>query len=78
MRKKCNLLALWSFALALATYVLTYFMFHYLGPDGSFMHAYHDAAVKPFVTLLLGILGVMFHSAGVLSILIGRIFFSKE
>jgi hypothetical protein len=78
MRKKCNTLALWSFVIALATYVFTYLLYHYLGPDGSFVHSYHETAVKPFVTLMFGIIGVMFHFAGLISLLIGKIFFSKE
>jgi len=78
MRKKCNKLALWSFAIAFATYVFTYCLFHYLGPNGIFVHVYHETAVKPFVTLLFGILGVMFHFAGTICLLIGKIFFSEE
>lgn len=55
MRKKCNTLALWSFAIALAIYVFTYFLYHYLSPDGCFTTVFQETAAKPFVTLLFGI-----------------------
>ena len=78
MRKKCNTLALWSFVIALVIYVFTYFLFHYLNADGCFTAVYQETVAKPFVTLLFGIWGVTFHFAGVMSLLIGRIFFTKE
>lgn len=78
MRKKCNILALCSFALALAIYVLTYFLYHHLSPDGIFTAVFRETPEKPFITLLFGIWGVTFHFAGVMSLLIGKIFFSKE
>ena len=78
MRKKLNRLSLWCFVLALAIFVVTYMLFHYLNPDGSFSAAFHEDACKPFVTLLFGIWGVSFLSAGVLSLLIARIFCPKN
>ena len=78
MRKKCNTLALWSFAIALAIYVFTYFLYHYLSPDGGFTTVFQETAAKPFVTLLFGIWGVTFHFAGVMSLLVGKIFFSDK
>jgi len=78
MRKKCNILALWSLLIALAIYVFAYFLFHYWGPAGGFTSVFHEAPAKPFVTLLFGILGITFHFAGIMSLLIGIIFFPKE
>jgi len=77
MRRKCYILAICSFIIALSIYVFTYFLFHYFGPEG-FSSVYRETAAKPFVTLLLGVWGVSFHFAGVMSLLIGRIFFPKE
>lgn len=77
MRKKCYILALWSFLIALAIYVFTYFLYHRLGPDGIFLPVCQDGPVKPLVTLLFGTWGVCFHFAGVMCLLIGRIFFAK-
>ena len=78
MRKKCYILALCSFALALAIYVLTFSLFHYLSPDGGFTTVYQETAAKPLITLLFGIWGVTFQFAGVMSLLIGWIFFPKK
>ena len=78
MRKKCNILAVWSFIIALAIYVFTFYLYHYWGADGSFGTVYYETAQKPFVTLLFGIWGVTFHFAGVMSLLIGKIFFSEK
>ena len=78
MRKKCRELALWSFVIAPAIYVFTYFLFHYLGPCGKFTAVYHAMPVKPLITMLFGIWGVTFQFAGVMSLLIGRVFFPEE
>lgn len=78
MKKKCNILALCSFIIALLIYIFTYFLYHYLGPDGSFVSVYRETAAKPFITFLFGIWGVTFQFAGVISLLLGKIFFSNE
>ena len=78
MRRKCNILAIWSFAIALAIYVLAFYLYHYWGADGSFSAVCYETPQKPFVTLLFGIWGVAFQFAGVMSLLIGRIFFSEK
>ena len=78
MRKKCNALALCCFVLALVIYVISYILFHYLSPDGGFTTVFQETAAKPFITLLFGIWGVTFQFAGVMSLLIGWIFFPKK
>ena len=74
MKKKWNVLAICSLFIAVAIFVLTYFLFHYLGADGSFTAVYQETPAKPFVTLLFGIWGVMFLFAAVISVVLGRIF----
>ena len=78
MRKKCNILAACSFAIAIGIYAFTYFLFHYVGPDGQILSVYQETACKPYITLFFGIWGVMFQFAAVMSLLIGRIFFSEK
>lgn len=78
MRKKCNALAICSLLIALAIFVFTYFLFHYLSPDGGFTAVLQETPAKPFVTLLFGIWGVTFLFAAVMSWLVGRIFFPKD
>lgn len=75
MRKKCFWMAAVSFALALLIYGFTFYLYHYLGPDGSFGTVWQNEPVKPLVTLYFGIWGVMHQFAAVTSFLIGVIFF---
>jgi len=78
MRKKCNVLAVCSFIIALAIYIFTFFLYHHLSPEGHFTSIYQTTPAKPFITLLFGIWGVTFQFAGVMSLLVGKIFFSKK
>lgn len=78
MRKKFFTLALVSFLIALVIYAFTYYMYHYIGPDGHFGALYQNAPVKPLVTVYFGIWGVMYPFIAVVSFLIGLIFFPKN
>ena len=78
MKKKLILLSRWSFALAFGVFTLSYCLYHYLSPDGTFTSVYQTAATKPVVTLLVAIWGVLFLFTGALSRLIAHIFFSSE
>ena len=77
MRKKFNILALLSFAISLAIFVFTFYLYHYLGTEGHFVSLYQETPTKPFITLLFGIWGVTFLFASVMSLLIGNLFFPK-
>ena len=78
MRKKCNILGICSFGIALVIFVFTYFLYHHLSPDGIFAAIYQLKPVKPFITLLFGIWGVTFLFASVFSFLVGLVFFRKK
>ena len=78
MRRKCFIMALVSFVLALVIYAVAYFMYHYLGPDGNLGTVFYEAPAKPFVTLYVGIWGVMHQFAAVVCLLVGLIFFPKD
>ena len=78
MRKKCFIFAIVSFAIALAIYAFTYYLYHYLGPDGSFGTVYYCEPFKPLVTFYFGIWGVIHQFAAVASFVIGIIFFPKN
>lgn len=78
MRKKFNILGVCSLILSFCIYVFSYFLFHYLGPEGGFSSKFQKKPAKPFVTLLFGIWGVTFHFAGIMCFLIGKIFFPIE
>ena len=78
MKKKCYILAVCCFVFALAIYFLTFYMYHYLEANCLFGTVRHDTPVKPFITFLFGVWGVTFQFAGVMSLLIGKIFFSEK
>ena len=78
MRKKCNILAWCSLALALGIFVFTFYLYHYCLPDGTFTVVFQEEPGKPMITYLFGVWGVTFLFASVMSALIGRIFFEKE
>ena len=78
MKKKWNTLAVWSLVIALAIFLFTYCLFHYMSPAGCFAAAYRETPVKPFVTLLFGVWGVMFLFAAVMSHLVACIFGKKK
>ena len=78
MRKKCNILALCSFALALAIFVFSYFLYHYGLPEGVFSPVFREEPAKPMVTWLFAIWGTQFLFAAVISPVIGRIFFKEK
>lgn len=71
-------MAIASFALALVIYAFSYYLYHYLGPDGSFGTVFQTTPVKPLVTLYCGMWGVLHQFAAVISFMIGLIFFPKD
>lgn len=78
MKKKCNRLAIWSFGLALIILGISYLLFHYTLPGGAFTTVWQPQPGKPLVTLLVAVWGVLFLFAGVMSLLVGHIFFGDE
>ena len=78
MRKKCNTLSLCSFALALGLFAFTFYLYHFVTPEGTFTTVLQSEPGKPLITLLFGIWGVTFLFASVMSLLIGAIFFREK
>lgn len=77
MKKKLIVFSRWSLAIAFGVFILSYFLFHYIAPDGSLTTIYQTACNKPVVTLLFAIFGVLFLFCGVICRLIAHIFFAK-
>lgn len=77
MKKKLLNLSAWSFVLALVFLAVAYFCFHYL-TDAGFTTVWHPEAGKPFVTELVGDLGVLFLFSSIMSQLAARIFWGKD
>ena len=78
MKKKCRKLSAWSFGLALGILVLSYILYHYMLPGGSFTTVWQPEPGKPWVTLLVAVLGVLFLFGSIMSLMIGSIFFGDE
>ena len=78
MRKKLAILSASSFGLAQGFFLLSFWMYHYLMPDGSISPVFRQKPGKPFLTLLWAILGVMFLFSSIMSLLIAAIFGSKK
>lgn len=77
MKKKCCALSLWSFVLAVVTFAVTYFVYHYVKPEGQ-ITAYRSEIGKPMVTLLLSQLGTMFLFVSIFSRGVACIVFGGE
>ena len=78
MKRKFKTLSLWSFVLAMAIFVFSYFLYHYVTPEGAVSMVFQPKPGKPLLTELWAILGVMFLFSSILSAMIARIFFSDK
>ena len=77
LRKNLYKLAAACFVIALAVFVINYFVFHYVTDDGITMVKQAEAG-KPFVTNLIGILGADMVFASIVSALCAKILFNKK
>ena len=66
-----------SFGLSLLLFALDFFMYHFV-TDTGISPVFREEAGKPFVTLLLGILAVLFLFSSMMSQFIARIFYSDK
>ena len=78
MRNKCYILSVSAFIISVGIFVLTYFLYHYMGADGRFTAEFLTTPGKPSVTLLFGIWGVIFLFVSWMCALVGTIFFWKK
>ena len=78
MRKKFLTLSNHSFIWALILFIVSYMMFHYMTPDLTFTTVFHKEPNKPFITYLMGNLGVFFLFSGIFNRMIANIFYPKE
>lgn len=78
MKEKFKRLSAWSYALAVAIFLLSFLVFHYITPEFTISPVFQKEAGKPMVTQLLSILGVLFLFSGILNQMIAVIFFPEE
>ena len=76
-RKKLFKFSLISLIIAVAVLAIAFFFFHFVTATG-ITTVFQKEAGKPFVTLLIGIFGVLFAYASAVSALIALIFTEKE
>ena len=77
MKQKMKKLSAWCFGLSLATFALNYVCFHFL-TDAGFTTVWQPEAGKPFVTDLVGQLGVLLLFASIMSLLAAKILFGEK
>ena len=70
---------LWSslilFGIALAFFVLTFFVFHYLEQDLKFHKPFKKQSQKPFIANMLGMFGTFMLAGSVILFIIGLVVF---
>ena len=77
MRKKLLKFSLISFLISALVLIINYFFYHFV-TDGGITLTFHEEPGKPFVSGLIGQLGVLFLFAAAVSLIAAFIFFDKE
>ena len=75
MKKKFLILSVITFILALAIFAFSFFLYHFVGPNGEILSIPSAEPGKPMVTLLFGVWGTCFLFSSVMSLLVALIFF---
>jgi hypothetical protein len=70
-------LAILSLVIGVVLLIIDYFIFHYI-TDTGFTTIKQDEAGKPFVTLLVGIFGVLYIFAGSFMLLVKKFLLNNE
>ena len=78
MKMKFLILSAISFIIALAIFLFTFYLYHYVDVCGVVSAVKLDSPGKPFVTLLFGVWGTCFLFAIVMSLLAAFIFGSNK
>ena len=78
MKQKFRKLSRWCYVAAIAIFVWSFFLYHYVTPEFTISREFLPEPGKPLVTELFSILGTLFLFSGMLSGMIGRIFFGEK
>ena len=76
-KKKLLKFSLVTFIIGICVLLIAYFCFHFVTDEGITL-VWHAEAGKPYVTILIGIFGVLFVFSSVISLLIAHIFIDKK
>ena len=77
MKKKLFKLSLITLIIGLAVMLIAYFFFHFVTDDGITL-TWHPEAGKPFVTDMIGQLGVVFIFSSALSLISALVIFDEK
>ena len=77
MKKKLLYISLITLVIALAVFIVNYFFFHFVTDDGISL-TWHPEPGKPFVTDLIGQLGVLFIWTSAMSLISAYVFFGDD
>lgn len=77
MKKKLFKLSLITLIIGLAVLLIAYFFFHFVTDDGITL-TWHPEAGKPFVTDMIGQLGVLFLFSSAMSSICALVLFDEE
>ena len=75
--KKLLKLSLVTLIIAVFLFIINFYFFHFVTDDG-FTLIYHEEAGKPFITNLIGNLGILFLFTSIISFIIRQIFYKKN
>jgi hypothetical protein len=75
--KKLLKLSLVTLIIAVSLFIINFYFFHFVTDDG-FTLTYHEEAGKPFITNLIGNLGILFLFTSIISFIIRQIFYKKN
>ena len=76
-KKKLLKFSAWTAAIGVFVLAVAYFFFHFVTDEG-ITFVWHAEAGKPFVTLLIGVLGILFLFVAAIALLSAFLFFEKE
>ena len=77
MKKKLLKLSLITLMIGLAVMLIAYFFFHFVTDDGITL-TWHPEAGKPFVTDMIGQLGVLFIFSSAMSLISALVIFDEK
>lgn len=77
MKKNFLKLSLYTFIIGIVIFIINYFFFHFVTDEG-ITFVWHEECGKPFVTNLIGNLGVLFIFCSAISLLIAFIFYKDD
>lgn len=75
--KKLLKLSLVTLIIAVSLFIIDFYFFHFVTDDG-FTLTYHKEAGKPFISNLIGNLGILFLFTSIISFIIRQIFYKKN